>query len=71
MEPHEAALRVLADESGRELHWTVIWDLALQRGYIDPFTQAGARDDVVRALAAAARAGEIERTSRGTYRSPG
>lgn len=69
MDPREAALRVLAEEAGRDLHWTVVWDLALQRGYIDPFTQAGAREEVVRALSEEARAGRIERTSTGTYRA--
>lgn len=70
MDPREAALRVLAEAGGEELHWTVVWDRALRGGYVDPFTQAGARDDVVRALAEEARAGRIERTSRGTYRMP-
>jgi hypothetical protein len=69
MEPREAALKVLAEAAGEELHWTVVWDRALRGGYIDPFTQSGARDDVVRALAAAARAGDIEKTSTGTYRA--
>src|SRR5205823_6004245 len=34
----EAALTVLREER-RPLHWTVIQDLALQRRYLDPFTQ--------------------------------
>lgn len=69
MEPRAAAIRVLDEERGQDLHWTVVWDLALQRGYIDPFTQAGAREEVVRALAEEARAGRIEKTSKGTYRA--
>lgn len=68
MDPREAALRVLTEEAGRDLHWTVVWDLALQRGYVDPFTQRDARDELVRALAEESRAGSIEKTSKGTYR---
>lgn len=70
MEPGEAALRVLR-QAEDPLHWTVIWDEALKRGYIDPFTQPEAREEMVRWLARAARAGEIEKTSKGTYRLPG
>ncbi len=69
MEPREAARKVLDDDPDAELHWTVIWDRALKAGYIDPFTQPGARDEVVAALSAAAKQGEIERTSKGTYRA--
>lgn len=69
MDPGEAALRVLEEERGRDLHWTVVWDLALKRAYIDPFTQPGAREDLMRALAAGAKAGTIEKTSTGTYRA--
>lgn len=69
MEPAEAVRRVLDGAGGEALHWTVIWDRALKAGYIDPFTQRNARDEIVRALAEAARAGEIEKTSTGTYRS--
>ena len=68
MDPDQAALQVLLDEPGADLHWTVIWDRALKAGYIDPFTQPGARDAVIAALAVAARAGTIEKTSKGTYR---
>ena len=68
MEPAEAARKVLEEEPGADLHWTVIWDRALKAGYVDPFTQAGARDEVVAALAAEARSGGLEKTSKGTYR---
>ena len=68
MEPREAAIKVLEDSPEEDLHWTVIWDRALRAGYINPMEQPGARDDVVRALAAAARDGHIARTSKGTYR---
>jgi hypothetical protein len=68
MEPREAALRVLGEQAGSDLHWTVVWDRALRAGYLDPLAQPDARDALVRALAEEARAGRIERTSKGTYR---
>jgi hypothetical protein len=67
MEPGEAAMRVLS-ETDEALHWTVIWDRALRAGYLNPMTQPLARDVLVRWLAQAAKAGEIEKTSTGTYR---
>lgn len=70
MDVREAALKVLA-EAGEDLHWTVVWDRALRSGYVDAFTQAGARDEMIRELAAMAREGAIERTSKGTYRIAG
>jgi len=69
MEAGEAARRVIEEAAGEELHWTVVWDRALRAGYVDPFTQPDARDEMMRWLAEAARAGEIEKTSTGTYRS--
>jgi HB1/ASXL restriction endonuclease-like protein with HTH domain len=68
MEPREAALQVLRDDPDAELHWTVIWDRALRAGYVDPFTQPRARDEVVAALAAESKGGDVEKTSKGTYR---
>jgi hypothetical protein len=68
VDPVDAALRVLQDAPGEELHWTVAWDRALKAGYIDPFTQPDARDGFMRALVQAARDGSIEKTSTGTYR---
>lgn len=68
MDPGDAARRVL-ERSDEPLHWTVIWDRALREGYIDPMTQPGARDELMRWLAQAARAGVIEKTSTGTYRA--
>jgi hypothetical protein len=68
MEPGEAARQVLRDDAGAELHWTVIWDRALKAGYIDPFTQPDARDALIAWLAAEAKAGRVEKTSKGTYR---
>ncbi len=68
MEAAEAAVRVLQDHPGEEMHWTVAWDRALRAGYVDPFAQPEARDAFLRALAAAAKSGQILKTSTGTYR---
>jgi hypothetical protein len=65
----EAALTILREE-GRALHWTVIQDLALKRGYLDPFTQRDIRRQVVAALARAAREGIVARKSTGVYALP-
>ncbi|HVL32599.1 MAG TPA: hypothetical protein VM600_03355 [Actinomycetota bacterium] len=70
MDAREAIMRVLADEEG-DIHWTVVWDRALRAGYIDPRVSPGARDDLIRELAQLARAGEIVKTSKGTYRRAG
>lgn len=67
LEPLDAAVRVLREE-GRALHWTVIQDLALQRGYLDPFVQRDIRKQLVAALAAGARKGLLLRESTGVYR---
>lgn len=68
MEPLDAAIRVLEEERG-ELHWTKIQDLALRRGYLDPFTQPDVRRALVAALADGARRGRIIRVRTGVYRS--
>ena len=62
----EAALAVLREES-KPLHWTVIQDLALKRGYLDPFTQRDIRKHLVAALARAAQDGVIRRVETGVY----
>ena len=67
MEPGEAALNDLND-TDEALHWTVIWDRALRAGYLNPMEQPLARDVLIRWLAEAAKTGEIEKTSTGTYR---
>lgn len=69
MEFLEAALTVLREE-GKPLHWTVIQDLALRRGYLDPFAQAHIRKYLLAALAAAARDGVVVKEPAGTYRLP-
>ncbi len=65
----EAALTVLGEESG-PLHWTVIQDLALKRGYLDPFAQRDIRKNLLAALAAAGREGAVIRVEKGVYALP-
>jgi len=65
----EAALTVLREE-GEPVHWTAIQDLALKRGYLDPFTQRDIRKNLLAALAAAARTGVVVKEDRGIYRLP-
>ena len=69
MEFQDAVLTVLREE-GAPLHWTVIQDLALSRGYLDPFTQRDIRQRLIAALAAAAREGRVVRESKGVYSLP-
>jgi hypothetical protein len=69
MEFEEAAVEVLREES-RPLHWTVILDLALRRGYLDPFTQPDPRSHLLRALGRAAREGTVEKQGSGVYALP-
>ncbi len=69
MEYLEAALTILREER-TPLHWTVIQDLALKRGYLDPFTQRDIRKHLLAALARAAREGLVAKESRGVYRLP-
>ena len=71
MDAAEAAFRVLEEDPGAELHWTVVWDRALRSGYVDPLADPDARDRFMRALSEAARTGRIEKTSTGTYRWTG
>lgn len=66
MEFRDAALRVLADE-GAPLHWTVIQDRALKRGYLDPFTQPDVRGGLLAALREAERDGAVRRVSTGVW----
>ncbi len=65
----DAAVAVLREE-GKPLHWTVIQDLALKRGYLDPFTQSDVRRHLVAALAEGAKAGAVAREAKGVYRLP-
>jgi HB1, ASXL, restriction endonuclease HTH domain len=65
----EAAITVLREED-EPLHWTKIQDLALRRGYIDPFETPDVRKRLLAALADGVRAGTIDKTSTGVYRLP-
>ena len=69
METLEAVLAVLRDEAA-PMHWTKIQDLALRRGFIDPFEVKDVRRTVLRALAEAAREGVIVRRGKGVYSLP-
>ena len=69
MEFLEAALAVLREEA-RPLHWTVIQDLALKRGYLDPFTQRDIRKQLLGALSKAARDGRVTKPEAGVYALP-
>ncbi len=62
----EAALTVLREE-GEPLHWTKIQDLALRRGYLDPFTQSEIRKHLLAALARGVRSGVLEKHTTGVY----
>lgn len=68
MDELEAAVRVLG-EQGKPLHWTVIQDIALQRGYLDPFTQKDIRRRLLAALAEAAKRADhpIRKVGKGVY----
>ena len=63
----EAGLTVLREEE-QSLHWTVIQDLALKRGYLDPFTQRDIRKNLVATLSRAAKEGTLVKEATGTYR---
>lgn len=64
----DAAVQVLK-EQGKPLHWTVIQDVALQRGYLDPFTQKDIRKHLIAALSAAAKRadGPVKKSDTGIY----
>ncbi len=64
------AIQAVLREEGRPLHWTVIQDLALKRGYLDPFTQRDIRRTLLAELARSAAAGEVVKEARGVYRLP-
>ena len=69
MDYPDAVMTVLREE-GTPLHWTVIQDLALKRGYLDPFTQRDIRKNLLAALAAATKAGQVMKESTGVYSLP-
>jgi hypothetical protein len=65
----DAAVAVLREEA-EPLHWTVIQDLALQRGYLDPFTQRDIRRNLLAALARASKDGVVTKQGKGMYSLP-
>jgi hypothetical protein len=69
VEPLEAALTVLREE-GAPLHWTVIQDLALKLGYLDPFEVKDVRKVLLAALAEGVRTGAMRKPSTGVYALP-
>ena len=66
MEPLEAAVTVLGEER-EPLHWTRIQDLALRRGYLDPFEIPDVRKALLTALAEGVRSGVLTREGTGVY----
>ena len=66
MDALEAAVTVLT-ESGQELHWTRIQDLALRGGYLDPFETPDVRKVLLAALAAGVRDGVLTKVGTGVY----
>ena len=66
MEPRAAVLAVLTEEAA-PLHWTKIQDLALRRGYLDPFEHPDVRRQVQSTLRVLASEGLVEKESKGVY----
>jgi len=66
MEPLEAAIKVLVEERV-PLHWTKIQDLALRRGYLDPFELPDVRRTLLAALGEGVRSGVLEKQGTGVY----
>lgn len=66
MEPRAAVLAVLTEESS-PLHWTRIQDLALRRGYLDPFAHPDVRRHVQTTLRALLREGIVVKEAKGVY----
>jgi hypothetical protein len=66
MDPSDAVLTVLREEAV-PLHWTKVQDIALRRGYLDPFEHTDVRRRVLSALAELARQGVIRKVGKGVY----
>jgi hypothetical protein len=66
MEPRAAVLAVLT-EAAAPLHWTMIQDLALRRGYLDPFEHPDVRRQVQTTLRALASEGLVQKQTKGVY----
>jgi hypothetical protein len=59
-------MAVLAEET-TPLHWTRIQDLALRRGYLDPFEHPDVRKQVQTTLRALLREGVVAKEAKGVY----
>jgi hypothetical protein len=66
MDARTAVLAVLTEETA-PLHWTRIQDLALRRGYLDPFAHPDVRRQVQTELRALLREGVVVKESKGVY----
>jgi hypothetical protein len=66
MEPRAAVLAVLTEEPAA-LHWTRIQDLALRRGYLDPFAHPDVRRQILTTLRALLREGVVAKEAKGVY----
>ena len=66
MQPRAAVLAVLTEET-TPLHWTRIQDLALRRGYLDPFEHPDVRKQVQTTLRALLREGVVAKAAKGVY----
>ena len=66
MEPRAAVLAVLTEEAA-PLHWTKIQDIALRRGYLDPFEHPDVRRQVQTTLRALASEGVVQKQTTGVY----
>ena len=69
MDVRQAVLTVLREEA-TPLHWTVIQDLTLRRGYVDPFVVRDVRKRILTELAAAVRDGDVRKDRTGVYSLP-
>ena len=66
MESRAAVLAVMQEES-TPLHWTKIQDLALRRGYLDPFEHPDVRRQVQTTLRDLVREGLVVKQAKGVY----
>jgi hypothetical protein len=66
MHPRAAVMAVLTEET-TPLHWTRIQDLALRRGYLDPFEHPDVRKQVQTTLRALLREGVVAKETKGVY----
>jgi hypothetical protein len=66
MEPRAAVMAILTEEA-MPLHWTKILDLALRRGYLDPFVHPDVRRQVQTSLRTLLREGVVVKEAKGVY----